>query len=179
MIQAPSTIHMAKREHFQNCVILTPPKLRGLTKTPKSHGPPKDAQCCVVPERMNGPKKRYQMAAAPGFKSQLQSSSVAPFVAPPTIGHSCQHSGEVWPCGVEPIISKFFWTPLQIRIWDPLLAEPCCKRAQLRDHLLNSLFSTNSYFIYLVQVYICLQSGGGSTSGPIYSIMARSMSLYI
>ena len=63
--------------------------------------------------------KRCLLAASPGFKSQCQSSSVAPFLTPPTIGHSCQHSHippallgchsksrQVWPCGVEPIISK-------------------------------------------------------------------------
>ena len=68
---------------------------------------------CVVP-------KRPHMAATPGFKSQRQSSSVTPFPTPPTVGHSCQHScifpaflgchsksGQVWPCGVEPVISKF------------------------------------------------------------------------
>ena len=75
----------------------------------------------VVPKRMPGPKKRRQMAAGPGFKSQRQSSSAAPFPAPPTIGHSCQHSGQVWPCAVEPIISKLFSTPLQIPIWGPPL----------------------------------------------------------
>ena len=37
-------------------------------------------------------QKRCLMAATPGFKSQSQSSSVAPFLTPPTIGHSCQHS---------------------------------------------------------------------------------------
>ena len=63
--------------------------------------------------------KRLRMDAVPGFKSQCQSSSATPFPIPPTIGHSCQHSrilpallgchsksGQVWPCGVEPIISK-------------------------------------------------------------------------
>ena len=62
------------------------------------------------------------MATAPGFKSQRLSSSAAPFLTPPTIGHSCQHShifaallgchstsGQVWPCGVDPIISKLLW----------------------------------------------------------------------
>ena len=88
---------------------------------PKLHGPQKDAQCCVVPERMHGPKKRRQMAAALGFKSQLQSSSAAPFLAPPTIGHSGQHSGQVRPCGVEPIIFNLFWASLQIPNWGPLL----------------------------------------------------------
>ena len=67
------------------------------------------------------PEKRCQMAAAPGFKSQCQSPSAAPFPAPPTTAHSCQHSGQVWPCGVGPIISKLFWTPLQIPVWGPPL----------------------------------------------------------
>ena len=68
--------------------------------------------------KLSGPKKT-PMVAAPGCKSQHQSSSAEPFPTPPTIGHSCQHScifpallgchsksGQVWPCGVEPIISK-------------------------------------------------------------------------
>ena len=59
------------------------------------------------------------MAATPGFKSQHHSSSAAPFLTPPTISYTCQHSciipallgchsksGQVWPCGMEPIISK-------------------------------------------------------------------------
>ena len=59
------------------------------------------------------------MAAMPGFKSQSQSSSAAPFLTPPTIGYTYQHShifpaflgchsksGQVWPQGVEPIFSK-------------------------------------------------------------------------
>ena len=59
------------------------------------------------------------MAAPPGFKSQHQSSSAAPFLTPPTIGHSCQRSsifpallgchsksGQVWPHGMEPIFSR-------------------------------------------------------------------------
>ena len=63
--------------------------------------------------------KRHHTAAVPGFKSQRQSSSVAPFLTSPTIGHSCQHShilpalldcysksGKAWPRGVEPIIYK-------------------------------------------------------------------------
>ena len=32
------------------------------------------------------------MAAMPGFKSQCQSSSAAPFPTPPTISYTCQHS---------------------------------------------------------------------------------------
>ena len=59
------------------------------------------------------------MAAAPGFKSQRQSSSAAPFPTPPMISYTCQHShilpallgchsksGQEWPNGVEPIMSK-------------------------------------------------------------------------
>ena len=110
MTQAPSTIHMAKREHFQSRVVLN------LTQATWCQ---EDSQCRVVPKRMRGPKNRHQVAATPGFKSQCQSSSAAPFPAPPTIGHSCQHSRQVWLCGVEPIISKLFWTPLQIPIWGP------------------------------------------------------------
>ena len=72
----------------------------------------------VVPQTPVVPK-RWRLAASLGFKSQHQSSSAAPFLTPPTIGHSCQHSHippallgchsksrQVWPCGVEPIISK-------------------------------------------------------------------------
>ena len=32
------------------------------------------------------------VAAMPGFKSLCESSSISPFPAPPTIGHTCQHS---------------------------------------------------------------------------------------
>ena len=87
---------------------------------PNPHGP-NSLPSHVIPKKTHGPKKRRLMAAAPGFKSQRQSSSAAPFLAPPTIGYSCQHSRQVWPCGVEPIISKLFWTLLQIPIWVPPL----------------------------------------------------------
>ena len=86
---------------------------------------PKRCQSCVVP-------KRCCMAAVPGFKSQHQSSSVQPFPTPPTIGHSCQHShifpallgchckfGQVWPCGVEPIISKLLRRLCNQGEWPP------------------------------------------------------------
>ena len=59
------------------------------------------------------------MADMPGFKSQYQSSSAAPFPTPPTIDYTCHHSHifpafldchsksrHGWPCGMEPIISK-------------------------------------------------------------------------
>ena len=59
------------------------------------------------------------MAAMPRFKSQCPSSFAAPFLTPPTVSYTCQHpcilpaflgchskSGQVWPHGTEPIISK-------------------------------------------------------------------------
>ena len=64
------------------------------------------------------------MAAAPRFKSQHPSSFAAPFPTPPTISYTCQHphilpallgchskSGQVWPHGMEPIISKLSRRP--------------------------------------------------------------------
>ena len=64
------------------------------------------------------------MAATPRFKSQCPSSFAAPFPTPPTISYICQHphilpallgchskSGQVWPHGMEPIISKLSSRP--------------------------------------------------------------------
>ena len=64
------------------------------------------------------------MAAVPGFKSQCQSSSATPFLTPPKISYTCQHShilpsllgchcksGQVWPHGMEPIISTLSRSP--------------------------------------------------------------------
>ena len=64
------------------------------------------------------------MAAMPRFKSQHPSSFAAPFPTPPTVSYTCQHprilpallgchskSGQVWPHGVEPIISKLSRRP--------------------------------------------------------------------
>ena len=69
------------------------------------------------PPKPHGPL--FSMAVMPGFKSQRQSSSAAPFPTPPTISYTCQHShvlldllgcrsksGQVWPHGMEPIFSK-------------------------------------------------------------------------
>ena len=66
----------------------------------------------------------FTMAAAPRFKSQHPSSFAAPFLTPPTVSYTCQHpcilpallgchskSGQVWPHGVEPIISKLSRRP--------------------------------------------------------------------
>ena len=79
--------------------------------TPKPRGPNSRPS--------HGVPKKHQMAATPGFKSQYQSSSAAPFLTPPTISYTCQHicifpallgchskSGQVCPCGVESVISK-------------------------------------------------------------------------
>ena len=65
------------------------------------------------------------MAATLGFKSQSHSSSAAPFPTPPTISYTCQHShilpallgchsksGQMWPHGKEPIISKVSCRPV-------------------------------------------------------------------
>ena len=59
-----------------------------------------------------------------GFKSQRPSSSAAPFLTPPTISYTCQHSrilpallgchsksGQVWPHSMEPIISTLSRRP--------------------------------------------------------------------
>ena len=59
------------------------------------------------------------MAAGPRFKSQHPSSFAAPFPTPPTISYTCQHprilpallgfhskSGQVWPHGMEPVVSS-------------------------------------------------------------------------
>ena len=64
------------------------------------------------------------MAAGPRFKSQHPSSFAAPFLTPPTVSYTCQHpcilpallgchsnSGQVWPHGMEPIISKLSHRP--------------------------------------------------------------------
>ena len=64
------------------------------------------------------------MAAGPRFKSQRPSSFAAPFLTPPTVSYTCQHScilpallgchsksGQVWPHGVEPIISTLSRRP--------------------------------------------------------------------
>ena len=64
------------------------------------------------------------MAAGPRFKSQRPASFAAPFPTPPTVSYTFQHpcilpallgchskSGQVWPHGVEPIISKLSHRP--------------------------------------------------------------------
>ena len=70
------------------------------------------------------PRGSLSMAAAPRLKSQHPSSFAAPFLTPPTVSYTCQHprtlpallgcqskSGQVWPHGMEPIISKLSRRP--------------------------------------------------------------------
>ena len=70
------------------------------------------------------PRGSLSRVAASRFKSQRPSSFAAPFVTPPTVSYTCQHprilpallgchckSGQVWPHGVEPIISKLSRRP--------------------------------------------------------------------
>ena len=70
------------------------------------------------------PSGPFFMAAGPRFKSQHPSSFAAPFLTPPTVSYTCQHpcilpallgcyskSGQVWPHGLEPIISKLSRRP--------------------------------------------------------------------
>ena len=74
---------------------------------------------CGKMEHLKATRSSSGMPAGHGFKSPRQSSSAAPFLTPPTISYTCQHSHilpallgchsksrQVWPNGVEPIISK-------------------------------------------------------------------------
>ena len=83
----------------------------GVPTLPKPHG------SLPSPPKLRGPLPG--MTATPGFKSQHQSSSAAPFLTSPTISYTCQHSrilpallgcqskyGQVRPHGMEPIFSK-------------------------------------------------------------------------
>ena len=111
-------------------------------KTPNARGPRKDAWS----------QKEMPNSCPPGFKSQRQSSSADPFLAPPTFGHSCQHSRQVWPCGVEPIISKLFWTPLQIPTWGPSLGctllQICCGFSDLKgNESTSSVFEIPAFLL--------------------------------
>ena len=115
--------------------------------TPKPHGP------LYSPSEPCGP---LPMAAVPRFKSQRPSSSPAPFLTPPTVSYTCQHprilpallgchskAGQVWPHGVEPILSK--------------LSRRCCNQGELlpspimggsHSHLRGSKHG-HSYLTYL------------------------------
>ena len=96
------------------------------------------------------------MSAVPRFKSQHPSSFAAPFPTPPTVSYTCQHprilpsflgchskSGQVWPLGVEPIIST-------------LSRRPCNQGELLPSPILGGIWShppgskhNHSYLTYL------------------------------
>ena len=96
------------------------------------------------------------MAAAPRLKSQCPFSFAAPFLTPPTVSYTCQHprilsallgchskSGQVWPHGMEPIISK-------------LSRRPCNQGELLPSPILGGIWSHppgskhgHSYLTYL------------------------------
>ena len=86
--------------------------------TSEPHGP------LPFPSEPHGSLHSPSMAAVPRFKSQCPSSFAAPFLTPPTVSYTCQHScilpallgchsksGQVWPHGMEPIISKLSHRP--------------------------------------------------------------------
>ena len=96
--------------------LFTPDPRGSLPFTSEPHGP------LPFPSEPRG--SLHSMAAAPRLKSQHPSSFAAPFPTPPTVSYTCQHphilpallgfhckSGQVWPHGVEPIISKLSRRP--------------------------------------------------------------------
>ena len=91
--------------------LFTPDPRGPLPFTSEPHGP------LPFPSEPRG--SLHSMAAAPRLKSQHPSSFAAPFPTPPTVSYTCQHphilpallgchskSEQVWPHGMEPIISK-------------------------------------------------------------------------
>ena len=120
-----------------------------------SHGPPArvlsplffPAKSLLLPKPC-GKKKHSKtlwsspsMAAGPRLKSQRPSSFAAPFLTPPTVSYTCQHpcilpallgchskSGQVWPHGMEPIIST-------------LSRRPCNQGELLRSPILGGIWS--------------------------------------
>ena len=91
---------------------------------PRPCGPDSHPSCGVLSYSAKTVWSSLRMAATPAFKSQHQSSSAAPFPTPPTISYTCQNScilpallgchsksGQVWPHGMEPIISKLSCRP--------------------------------------------------------------------
>ena len=93
--------------------LFSSPKLHeSLPSPPKPHGPLFSFR--TTWSSLWPPRHRDK-----SHKSQCPSSSAAPFPTPPTISYTCQHShilpallgchsksGQVWPQGMEPIISK-------------------------------------------------------------------------
>ena len=69
------------------------PKPHGpLASPPKPHGPPSSPSKLHASLLLRNHVVSFSMAAMPRFKSQCQSSSAAPFLTPPTISYTCQHS---------------------------------------------------------------------------------------
>ena len=86
--------------------------------------PPSSPKPCGPPHYYGAAWFLLSMAAGPRFKSQCPSSFAAPFLTPPTVSYTCQHpcilpallgchskSGQVWPHGMEPIISMLSRRP--------------------------------------------------------------------
>ena len=134
------------------------PKLRGKKKPSKTtwsfpiHSG--TAWSSPFPSEPHGPLS--PMAAPPRFKSQCPSSFAAPFLTPPTVSYTCQHpsippallgchskSGQVWPHGMEPIISKLSRRPCN---QGELLPSPIL--GGVRSHPPGSKHG-NSYLTYL------------------------------
>ena len=115
--------HMPKRSTPKphGPLLFTPSEPRGPPHSPSElHGPPYLLQNCKVLSIYSRTAwSSLSIAVAPRYKSQHPSSSAAAFLTPPTISYTCQHShilpallgchsksGQVWPHGMEPIISK-------------------------------------------------------------------------
>ena len=121
--------HMAKRG--------TPKPCGPLSSPPKLHGPSYSLQNRVAPYLLQNlvvfflsPQNCVVLsstAATSRFKSQRPSSFAAPFPTPPTISYTCQYprilpallgchckSGQVWPDGMEPTISKLSHRPCNL-----------------------------------------------------------------
>ena len=121
---------------FQNCVVLflSPQNLVVLSFfTSEPHGP------LPFPSEPRGSLSLWLLRL--GFKSQRPSSFAAPFPTPPTVSYTCQHprilppllgchskSGQVWPHGMEPIISK-------------LSSRPCNQGELLPSPMLGGIWS--------------------------------------
>ena len=96
-------------------------RLASLPPPPKPHGPRS-----LLPQNLK--VLSLSMAAVPGFKSQHQSSSAAPFPAPPTIGHRCQHSGRCGPVTWSRLSPSSSGPHYKSLFGAPLLAAPCYKK---------------------------------------------------
>ena len=110
---------------LQNLVVLLPSEPHGLLPSPpKPCSPPYYFGAAWSLLYSRAAWSPLSMAAGPRFKSQCPSSFAAPFLTPPTVSYTCQHpcilpallschskSGQVWPHGMEPIISMLSRRP--------------------------------------------------------------------